>query len=319
MLLVKHAAMREGLVPSNTTHVMRLPTDMATALRLAGQLGELLDADENAVAAFESADESHWLIEVFFTSEPDEAVIRDLIRSTLPGKAGDAAAGLASFSKIEPRDWIAASLDGLKPVRAGRFLVHGQHDRDAVRTNDIGIEIEAALAFGTGHHGTTRGCLLFLDRELKRKPPRKVLDVGTGTGVLAIAAARALKRPVAAGDIDPVSTLTARQNAVANRAGAFVRPVTAIGVQHGAIAAVGPYNLVLANILAKPLRLLAPSLARVTAPDGRLILSGLLARDVAGVLSAYRGQGFALAERIDLDGWAALLLKHGGAAQRPLR
>jgi ribosomal protein L11 methyltransferase len=297
---------------------MRLPTDMATAIRLAGQLGELLDADENAVAAFESADESHWLIEVFFTSQPDEAVIRDLIRSTLPGKEGDKAANVASFARIEPKDWIAASLEGLKPVRAGRFLVHGQHDRGAVRVNDIAIEIEAALAFGTGHHGTTRGCLLFLDRELKRKPPRKVLDVGTGTGVLAIAAARALKRAVMAGDIDPVSTITARQNAIANSAGAYVRPVTAIGVQHGAIASGAPYDLVLANILAKPLRLLAPSLARIIAIDGRLILSGLLARDVAGVLSAYRGQGFALAERIDLDGWAALLLKRRGAAQRPL-
>ncbi len=310
--------MREGLVPSNTTHVMRLPTDMATALRLAGQLGEMLDADENAVAAFESADESHWLIEVFFTTQPDEALIRDLIIAAMGAKLGHDLASTAIFERIEPKDWIAASLDGLKPVRAGRFLVHGSHDRPAIRANDIAIEIEAALAFGTGHHGTTRGCLELLDRELKRNPPRRVLDVGTGTGVLAIAAARALKRRVAAGDIDPVSTETSRQNAIANRAGAYVRPVTAVGLVHWELTASAPYDLIFANILAKPLRLLAPSLARATTLQGRLILSGLLAKDVAGVLSAYRGQGFALMERIDIDGWAALILKRGGAAQRPL-
>ncbi len=310
--------MREGLVPSNTTHVMRLPTDMATALRLAGQLGELLDADENAVAAFESADETHWLIEVFFSTQPDEGLIRDLIVAALGAEAGPREAAKATFDRIAPKDWIAASLEGLKPVRAGRFLVHGSHDRPAIRANDIAIEIEAALAFGTGHHGTTRGCLEFLDRELKRKRPQNVLDVGTGTGVLAIAAARALKRRVAAGDIDPVSTLTSRQNAVANRAGAYVRPVTAVGVIHRDLLERAPFDLIFANILAKPLRLLAPSLARVTTYDARLILSGLLAKDVAGVLTAYRGQGFALMERIDIDGWAALILKRRGAAQRPL-
>jgi ribosomal protein L11 methyltransferase len=310
--------MREGLVPSNTTHVMRLPTDMATALKLAGQLGEMLDADENAVAAFESADESHWLIEVFFTTKPDESLIRDLIIAAMGEKSGRKLAATAVFERIEPKDWIAASLDGLKPVRAGRFLVHGSHDRPAIRANDIAIEIEAALAFGTGHHGTTRGCLELLDRELKRKPPRRVLDVGTGTGVLAIAAARALKRRVAAGDIDPVSTETSRQNAIANRAGAYVRPVTAVGIVHRELTAAAPYDLIFANILAKPLRLLAPSLARAATIDGRLILSGLLAKDVAGVLTAYRGHGFSLMERIDIDGWAALILKRRGAAQRPL-
>ena len=310
--------MREGLVPSQTTHIMRLPTDRATATSLASRLGEMLDADENAVAAFESADESHWLVEVFFSHAPDEAAMRHLVAVGIGGDSGEKAAKDAIFDTIAPKDWIGASLDGLKPVRAGRFLIHGSHDRPVIRSNDIAIEIEAALAFGTGHHGTTRGCLLLLDRELKRKPPRAVLDVGTGTGVLAIAAARALKRRVAAGDIDPVSTLTSRQNAIANRAGAYVRPVTATGVTHGSLAAGAPYDLILANILARPLRLLAPHLARAAALDGRLILSGLLAQDVAGVLSAYRGQGFSLMERLDLDGWAALILKRKGAAPRPL-
>jgi ribosomal protein L11 methyltransferase len=310
--------MREGLVPSSSTHIMRLPTDMATATRLASRLGEMLDADENAIAAFESADETHWLVEVFFSQPPDEALMRELVTIAVGGAAGVSAARQVVFDTIAPKDWIGASLDGLKPVRAGRFLIHGSHDRPAIKPNDIAIEIEAALAFGTGHHGTTRGCLLLLAKELKRKPPRNVLDVGTGTGVLAIAAARALKRKVAAGDIDPISTITSRQNAIANFAGAYVRPVTAVGVTHGALLQQAPYDLVLANILARPLRLLAPHLARVTTTDGRLILSGLLARDVAGVLSAYRSQGFALMDRIDLEGWAALILKRKGAAPRPL-
>jgi ribosomal protein L11 methyltransferase len=310
--------MREGLVPSTPTHVMRLATDMATATRLAGQFGEMLDADENAVAAFESADETHWLLEVFFSHAPDMALIKDLLCIVLGPDEGDKAAAAAQFDTIAPKDWIAASLDGLKPVRAGRFLVHGSHDRPAIRPNDIAIEIEAALAFGTGHHGTTHGCLLMLDRELKRNPPRKVLDVGTGTGVLAIAAARALKLKVVAGDIDPVSTETSRQNALANGAGPYVRPVTAVGVKHPDITSGAPYDLILANILARPLRLLAPSLVGVSTHDARLILSGLLPRDVAGVLTAYRAQGFSLFERLDLDGWVVLVLKRKGAAPRPL-
>jgi len=306
--------MREGLIPSRPTHVMRLAADQASALILMGQLGEMLDADECAVAAFEAADGSHWLIEAFFTFEPDEEAIRALLAAA----GGEAVARRAQFERISQKDWIAASLEGLSPVRAGRFVVHGSHDRPAVRQHEIGIEIEAALAFGTGHHGTTRGCLLLMARELKRRRPRRILDVGTGTGLLAIAAARALRRPVAAGDIDPVSTATARANARANGAGAFVRPVTAAGLRHPALAGGAPYDLILANILARPLRLLAPSIAAAAAWDARLILSGLLPQDVAGVLAAYRAQGYALCDRIDLEGWVALLLKKKGAAPRPL-
>jgi ribosomal protein L11 methyltransferase len=310
--------MREGLLPSQPTHVMRLATDMATATRLASQLGEMLDAEENAVAAFESADETHWLVEVFFSREPDEALLRELVTVALGAEAGRKAAAAATFDRLAPKDWIAASLEGLTPVRAGRFLIHGSHDRGLVRSNDIAIEIEAALAFGTGHHGTTRGCLELLAAILKRRKPRAVLDVGTGTGVLAIAAALALKQPAAAGDIDPVSTWTARNNATANGAGAYVRPVTAPGLRHPSLARAGGYDLVFANILAKPLRLLSPSIARAATSDAELVLSGLLAGDVGGVLSAYRSQGFHLAQRIDIDGWAALLLTRRGAASRPL-
>mgnify|MGYP000908836422 CR=1 FL=1 len=145
-----------------------------------------------------------------------------------------------------------------------------------------------------------------------------ILDIGTGTGVLAIAAARLWRKPVAAGDIDPISTEAAAANARLNGASPWVKPVTARGTMHPALRQGGPYDLIFANILAKPLRLLAPQIADVAAHDAELVLSGLLARDVAGVLTAYAAQGFALAARGDLDGWATLVLRSGGSAARPL-
>ena len=188
----------------NTT-VARLVCDEATAKRLADSLSEHLDLAETAVAAFEGID-GRWNVEIHFEQAPDEAAIRRLI-----GGAGGPADVM--FETIAARDWVAASLADLKPVAAGRFTVHGAHDRVHVTANRIGIEIEAALAFGTGHHGTTRGCLLALDGIVKRAFPRRVLDIGTGTGVLAIAAAKALRVPVLASDIDPEAVRIARENA----------------------------------------------------------------------------------------------------------
>ena len=196
-----------------------------------------------------------------------------------------------------------------QPVRAGRFLVHGAHDRACVQANDIGIEIEAGLAFGTGHHGTTRGCLILFDRLLKRRRPQKVLDVGCGAGVLAIAAAKALSWKVWLGDIDPVAVEVANANARLNGVGQRCWAIVSRGVENRLLREGAPYDLVFANILAKPLRLLAPSLASAAAPDGEAIVSGLLAADVPGVLASWRAQGFFLAEQIDLEGWASLRLR----------
>ena len=223
--------------------------------------------------------------------------------------ADEETARTATFGVTEKRDWVANSLAGLQPVRAGRFLVHGAHDREKVGASDVAIEIEAGLAFGTGHHGTTRGCLLHFDRLLKRRRPQQVLDVGCGAGVLAIAAAKVLRRKVALGDIDPVAVEVANANARLNGVGQLCRAAVSRGVENRALREDAPYDVVFANILAKPLRLLAPSLVAVTAPDGDAIVSGLLLADVPGVLAAWRAQGFHLADRIDLEGWASLRLR----------
>jgi ribosomal protein L11 methyltransferase len=303
--------MLEGLPPNNAAYVMRLRCEEATARLVADIIVETFDPADTAAAAFEETTNTKdwsggpWIVEVYFGCEPDEAAVRELINVV----AGPEAAVAATFGRVSPRDWIAASLDGLAPVRAGRFLIHGAHDRAVVRANDIAIEIEAALAFGTGHHGSTRGCLLMLDRVVRRRRPRAILDVGTGTGILAIGAAKLCKLPVRAGDIDPVSVAAARSNARHNRVASYVRPVVARGSRHVEIENGAPYDLVFGNILARPLRALAPALARLMAPGGEIILSGLLAGDVRGVVSAYRMQGLALIGRRDIDGWQTLLMR----------
>jgi ribosomal protein L11 methyltransferase len=310
-MLSRH--MLEGLHPNRPTHVMRLRTEAASARATTILLGEVFDPAETAVAAFETGNGT-WLLEAYFASEPDEAAIRELVRPLVGGGADEAV-----FETIAERDWVRSSLEGLRPVRAGRFLVHGAHDRAEVRPNDLAIEIDAALAFGTGHHGTTRGCLLAFARELKRRRPRRVLDVGTGTGILAFAAARALKRTVVAGDIDPVAIAVARANARLNGVSPRLRLYVGSGVRHALADRPKHFDLVFANILAKPLRRLAPALGRVLARGGTLILSGLLGRDVPGVLSAYAAQGLRLERRLELEGWVALVLRRGGATPRAVR
>jgi ribosomal protein L11 methyltransferase len=307
--------MLEGLPPNNAAFVMRLRCDEAQARALADLMVETFDPAETAAAAFEEKASTEswaatpWMVEVYFGHEPDEANVRELAAVVV----GEELARQIVFDRVLRKDWVAAALEGLSAVRAGRFLAHGAHDRASVKPNDIGLEIEAALAFGTGHHGTTRGCLLFLDDILKRRRPENILDVGCGAGILALAAARALRKKVAAGDIDADAVAAARANALLNRAGPWLHPVQARGAAHPALRRPGGYDLIFANILAKPLRLLAPSLALLAAPGADVVLSGMLLRDVPGVASAWAAQGFAIARRRHIDGWATLLLRRGGA------
>ena len=206
-------------------------------------------------------------------------------------------------------DWLAMALSGLPPVRAGRFFVFGMHDRGRIPVNAVALRIEAGAAFGTGHHGTTTGCLLAFDALLKARRFAKVLDVGTGTGVLAIAASRTGSGVVVGTDIDRVSVRIARENARINQVGA--RFVHANGLAHRLVAGQAPYDLVFANILARPLVRLAPDIRRALRPGGLAILSGLLRSQERQVKAAYLSQGFRVARRIHRDAWATLVMRRG--------
>jgi len=284
------------------TFFARVAADADAAKRVAALLAETLDAYGAAVAAIEG--ERNWTVEAHFVREPDRAMVTGLVRVA----AGDEAAAAIEFGTLEPKDWTSASRAALAPVRVGRFVLHGRHDREAVLPNEIGIEIEAALAFGTGHHGTTQGCLRAIERTTRRRRPRRILDIGTGTGVLAIAAARVFRRPVVAGDVDPVAVETARANARANRAGAFVRILQAEGTNAPSIRAGAPYDLVFANIVLGPLKLLAKPVARLLAPRATVVLSGLLPDQANAALAAWRAMGLKLARRDTLEGWVTLTL-----------
>ena len=303
--------MLEGLPPNGAAHVMRLRCDAVAARKVADIIVETFDPAETAASAFEEPPGSAswsggpWIVEVFFGHAPDESRVRALVAAA----SDETLAASAEFGEVPKRDWVAASLEGLQAVREGRFVIHGAHGRAELRTGDIGIEIEAALAFGTGHHGTTRGCLAELNALAKRRRPVRILDIGTGTGVLAIAAARLFRRRIASGDIDAVAITTARENARRNRVHPQVHPVQAVGLVNPALRAGAPYDLILANILARPLRAMAPAIRDHTASGGEIILSGLIASDVPGVISAYRTQGLILVRRRAIEGWATLLLR----------
>ena len=214
--------------------------------------------------------------------------------------------------RVEERDWVAQVRAELVPVEAGRFVVYGSHDRDKVAPNRIGLEIEAAQAFGTGHHASTQGCLLALDRLARRGlVARRIADIGGGTGVLAMAAARVWPATAVAGDIDPLATATARENVAANGLGGRIACVTAAGFRHPRLRAGAPYGLVFANILAGPLRRLAPEMAEHQAPSGVAILSGILARQAAGVAAVYRSWGYVPEEPVRIGDWVTLVLWRG--------
>jgi ribosomal protein L11 methyltransferase len=280
---------------------MAVPEPQARAI--ADLLSEALDPT-SAVCSTSARADGRWQLDVHFGAPPDEASLRELIELAAGGNAAKA----LTVEKLAARDWIKESLEGLKPVGAGRFVVHGAHDRARVHQSAIGIEIEAAQAFGTGHHGTTRGCLIALDLFIRSHKPRHILDLGTGTGVLAIAAAKALHRPVLATDIDWRSALSARDNARMNGVGHLVEAAHAAGLSAPIVRARAPFDLVMANILLGPLQRLSAPIARQLMPNATVIISGLLAKQKNAAISAYRSQGLVLERSFVLDGWATLVM-----------
>jgi ribosomal protein L11 methyltransferase len=278
-----------------------------TAKRVVDLLTESFFEGQAAIAASEGPD-GRWDITVHFAEAPDQSRVRELVGLA----AGNEVARDITFDTVKARDWIKATLEEFVPVHAGRFIVHGRHDRLKIPPNNLGIEIEAALAFGTGHHGTTRGCLLLLDSVLRAHRPRRVLDLGTGTGVLAIAAAKASRIKLLASDIDPLSVRVARDNAGLNGTGNLVQTIRATGFSAAEFARRGPFDLVLANILANPLRQMATPMAKHLAPSALVILSGLLPPQAQGVIAAYRARGLVLLRHLQIEGWSSLLMRYSG-------
>jgi ribosomal protein L11 methyltransferase len=272
---------------------------------LADLLSETLDPPP-AVSTAEV--DGSWRVEAYF-EEPPEPLALAAIAEGFPRFA--AIRDLA-LERMEDEDWVAKTQAGLHPIEAGRFFVHGSHDRHRARGRRDAIEIDAGQAFGTAHHGTTRGCLILLDRLAKRFAARSVLDLGTGSGVLAIAAARVFNGAVMATDIDPVSIRVAKENFAGNGVANRIRAFAADGLRHSAIVQAGAFDLVMANILAAPLITLAPSIAKAARPGAHLILSGVLDHQAREVCGRYRAQGFILVGRCLLEGWTALHLRRTG-------
>ena len=285
---------------SQTKLVIRA-ADFDAARSVAGYLGEAMIPEPLAVTSFEDGLTAH-KVEAYFDATPDLAAVDRALADL--GVTGISA---AVAEAVPDANWVLISQDALPPVIAGRFVVHGSHDTHKVGAARGAILIDAGEAFGTAHHATTLGCLLAIDRLALRGTFTSVLDLGCGTGVLAIAAARVLPHArVTGSDIDPIATTVAAGNARANGLGQRLRFVTATGLDHRALR--GPHDLIIANILARPLIELAPRLRRAMQTGGRAVLSGLLVTQAAEVFAHYRAAGFVLERRQDIAGWSILTL-----------
>lgn len=270
-------------------------------------LGEALETLEPAptgVGVFEVEDGSGlWEVGGYFLDAPDEIAL------ALLAAAHEAKPFVTS--EVPDRDWVAHVRRELAPVTAGRFFVYGSHDADKVPQDCVPLLIEAAMAFGTGHHGTTQGCLLAFEDLLRTGAvPQNVIDIGCGTAVLAMAAAAVDERSVIASDIDTVAVDVARANVIANGFEGQVSCFEAAGFDHPAIEATAPFDLIFANILKGPLLELAPEMAKRIVPGGQIILSGLLVEQADEVTRAYHNFGFDLSQRHDIGEWSALRLAH---------
>jgi ribosomal protein L11 methyltransferase len=251
-----------------------------------------------------TADPVGWTGALLFADEPDTAHLRTALATAL-GTAPDDMV----VERVAAADWAAAAAAAQTPVEVGRFYIHPGHAVDAKPPGRIGIELEAGLAFGSGEHATTQVCLLAIDRLARRRRFRRVLDLGCGSGILAMAAARCWPARVLASDNDPIAIRVARENVHRNRLAGRVRLVLAEGLSHPAIERMGPFDLILANILADPLIELAPVMSRHIAPGGCAVLSGLLDRQAPAVSAAYRRAGLRAVATIGEGPWVGLLFR----------
>jgi ribosomal protein L11 methyltransferase len=257
------------------------------------------DADERDEASL-------WRLEGFSRTPIDRTLVTDALDLTAAALGGKAP--VAIIEQVTGTDWVSANMRSFTPILAGRFFVHGSHFTDPLPGGTIGLLIDAGTAFGSGEHATTFGCLTAIDHLLHRRRFRRPLDLGCGSGILAIAIAKATGNKVTAADIDPVSVKVAAENARRNGVGGRITTLVSDGYRSRGVARRRPYDLIVANILARPLVSMAKDLARHLAGDGICILSGLLARQERLVLSAHRAQGLSLLGRLTVNGWTTLVL-----------
>jgi ribosomal protein L11 methyltransferase len=265
----------------------------------------VLDEMAQAVSAFEAASEE-WHVEAY----PPSSLLTPAVVAQMAVTAAAAGGALleSAEEKLPARDWLAENRLDFPPLRIGRFFIRGSHHKGRVPAGAIAITIDATTAFGTGEHPSTRGCLLALETLAHRRRFRRPLDIGAGTGILSIAAAKLLRRRMLARDIDPNAVAVARHNVARNGVAGLVRVRQTAGYRDRTLRK-RHFDLVLSNILARPLALLARDLARVLAPGGRAVLSGLLRRQEPIVLAPHRGLGIVLERRLVLDGWSTLVLR----------
>ena len=262
---------------------------------------ELSPPTPQAVLIVDELFEKTAMVEALYGEPPDAALLSTITGHTI------------EVVLLADQDWIKASQEGLPPVRAGRFFVYGAHDAAQVPPGVIALRIEAGLAFGTGHHETTALCLSLLSDLAKRRRFSNVLDLGCGTGLLAIGAAKLWRKRVIASDIDPVAVEVTRQNACSNGVAPLVQALMSDGLTHAAIRTRAPFDLIVANILASPLTQLAPAITRSLARGGTLVLSGLLRNQENLVVSFYTPHGLILRARRRDGPWSALVLERSGA------
>ncbi|VAW20843.1 Ribosomal protein L11 methyltransferase [hydrothermal vent metagenome] len=287
---------------STMTRPMTRPMTRQQAFALVDAISAKPDLALSA-SAFEG-DNGEWVFEATCDKSPDITEFAKTARLALGGEVG------FSCEKIDPNiDWVSKSLAGLPAVNAGGFYIHASHNGEQIPAGAIAIHIEAAQAFGTGHHETTTSCLEAIFMALKTKSPKTMIDVGSGSGVLAIALAKRLNRPVIASDIDPVAVQATLENARLNNVASLITAIEAQGLEHNAIDANAPFDLIVANILAKPLTELAPTAGRLAAQGAAIILSGILTRQAASVIAAYTKQQMALKQRFILGQWTTLLME----------
>jgi ribosomal protein L11 methyltransferase len=277
--------------------------DLDAGRSVSGLLGEVIEPSPLAVTLFED-EAPAFVVEAYYQGEPSASGI-DRALAHLGSRIGS-----AMVETVPDANWVAISQAALPPILAGRFIVHGSHDRTCVGLRPLAIEIEAGEAFGTGHNATTSGCLQAIDALTRRRRLARVLDLGCGTGVLAIAAARTLPRArVVASDNDPVAIAIAKANMRLNRVAARVRVVTAAGFAHPLLRRPQSFDLVVANILPRPLIALAPMMRCTLQPGGIAILSGLLNHQAHEVRARYRAAGFRLLSAPRHAGWTVLVLE----------